>query len=219
MQFTIKHTQTVSKPSHAERETRASPRDDPSAKTAELAQLLQAVALGCPVSFKRLNMLTSPRLFAIVHTINRDRADSEDVLQEIYCKVWRNCGSFDPQRGVAQSWLAAIAHHSALDSLRRRRARPDRRTTGVQADEDPYSGLVCAAATPVDAAAQHQDAHALHEGLQTLPAAQRQSLVLAFLEGLTHDEIAAHLQQPVGTVKSWLRRSLIALRPALQAHR
>ena len=219
MQFTIKHTQTVSKPSQAERETRANPRDDPSAKTAELAQLLQAVALGCPASFKRLYVLTSPRLFAIVHTINRDRADSEDVLQEIYCKVWRNCGSFDPQRGVAQSWLAAIAHHSALDSLRRRRARPDRRTIAVQDDEDPYSGLACAAATPVDAAAQRQDAHALHEGLQTLPAAQRQSLVLAFLEGLTHDEIAAHLQQPVGTVKSWLRRSLIALRPALQAHR
>ena len=191
----------------------------PSAKAAELSHLIQAAAKGCPASFKQLYVLTSPRLFAIVFTINRDRADSEDVLQEIYCKVWRNCGQFDPQRGVAQSWLAAIAHHSALDSLRRRRARPDRRTPAAQDDEDPYAGLVCAAATPLDAAIQRQDAQAVQMGLRTLPDAQRQSLALAFLEGLTHDEIAAHLQQPVGTVKSWLRRSLMSLRPALQAHR
>jgi len=211
----MKHTPPFGEPPRAARATRL----NGGGKSAELEQLLQAVATGCPESFKRLYVLTSPRLFAIVFTINRDRADSEDVLQEIYCKVWRKCRNFDPQRGVAQSWLAAIAHHSALDSLRRRQARPDSRTTALQEEEDPYAGLACAAATPFDAAIHRQDSRALQDGLRTLPDAQRQSLALAFFEGLTHDEIAAHLQQPVGTVKSWVRRSLIALRPALQAHR
>ena len=239
MQLTIEHTRAVGEPKLVARATCINPstaaktqpgtpsstlldahsNSHSNGKAAKLSLLLQSAATGCPASFKQLYVLTSPQLFAIVFAINRDRADSEDVLQEVYCKVWRNCSRFDPQRGVAQSWLAAIAHHSALDSLRRRRARPDRKSTAAQDDEDPYSGLACTAATPMDAAIQRQGADALQRSLLTLPDAHRQSLALAFLEGLTHDEIAAHLQQPVGTVKSWLRRSLIALRPALQSHR
>ena len=189
------------------------------ARALELDQLLHATAQRCTVSFKRLYVLTSPRLYAIVLTINRDRVDSEDVLQEVYLKVWNNCAQFDAQKGFAASWLAGIAHHSALDSLRRRRARPDSHRVIAPEAPDPYDGLPSAAATPLETAIFNQGSRALQASLQALPDLHRQSLALAFFEGLTHVEIAGRLQQPVGTVKSWVRRSLLSLQPALQAHR
>ena len=186
---------------------------------AELDQLMHAVTQRCTVSFKRLYELTSPRLFAIVLMINRDRVDSEDVLQEVYLKVWNNCDQYDAQKGFAASWLAGIAHHAALDSLRRRRARPDSLRAPALDAEDPYVGLLCAAAAPPECAIRNQGTRAVQAGLRALPDLHRQSLALAFFEGLTHVEIAGRLQQPVGTVKSWLRRSLLSLQPTLQAHR
>ena len=201
--------------------TQAMPAAQPAraAPVAELDQLMHAVTQRCTVSFKRLYVLTSPRLYAIVLTINRDRVDSEDVLQEVYMKVWNNCAQYDLQRGVAASWLAGIAHHAALDSLRRRRSRPDSHRVPALDAVDPYTGLLCAAAAPMDCAIRNQGSRAVQASLRALPDLHRQSLALAFFEGLTHVEIADRLQQPVGTVKSWLRRSLLSLGPTLQAHR
>ena len=189
------------------------------AQALELDQLLHAVRKRCTVSFERLYVLTSPRLYAIVLTINRDRVDSEDVLQEVYLKVWNHCGQFNAQKGFAASWLAGIAHHSALDSLRRRRARPDSHQVEGPEALDPYDGLPSSAATPLENAIHQQDSRALQASLQSLPDLQRQSLALAFFEGLSHTEIAGRLHQPLGTVKSWVRRSLRSLQPTLQAHR
>ena len=189
------------------------------AQVIDLDGLLHAVAQRCPVSFKQLYGLTSHRLYAIVLTINRDRVDSEDVLQEVYLKVWNNCAQFDAHKGRAAAWLAGIAHHAALDSLRRRRARPDSHAFAESESADPYEGLACAAASPVDSAVFKQCSRAMQSSLSELPALQRQSLELAFLEGLSHAEVAGRLQQPLGTVKTWVRRSLLRLRPALQAHR
>ena len=189
------------------------------AQSRELNQLLLAVTKRCPVSFKRLYVLTSPRLYAIVLTINRDRVESEDVLQEVYLKVWNNCSQFDAQRGIAIAWLAGIAHHSALDSLRRRRARPDSFCVVAPEALDPYEDLPSSTVSPLENAILKQGSRAVMDGLQALPELHRQSLALAFFEGMSHTEIAGRLQQPVGTVKSWVRRSLLSLRPALQAHR
>ena len=189
------------------------------AQALELNRLLHAVTQRCTVSFKRLYELSSPRLFTIVLTINRDRADSEDVLQEVYLKVWNNCGQFDAQKGLVASWLAGIAHHSALDSLRRRRARPDRHRIVAPEVLDFYDGLLSTAATPLESAILNQGSCAVQASLWALPDLHRQSLALAFFEGLSHTEIADRLQQPVGTVKSWVQRSLQSLQPTLQEHR
>ena len=197
----------------------APPKAGAAAQDLELNRLLQAVTQRCTVSFKRLYVLTSPRLYAIVLAINRDRVDSEDVLQEVYLKVWNNSGQFNAQKGQVVSWLAGIAHHSALDSLRRRRARPDSHCIVAPEALDPYDGLSSTAATPLENAILNQGSRAVQVSLQALPDLHRQSLALAFFEGLSHTEIAGRLQQPVGTVKSWVRRSLLSLQPTMQAHR
>lgn len=186
----------------------------------ELAALLWAIVGGCRTSFARLYTLTSPRLFGIVLRVTADRADAEDVLQEAYVKVWNRCDQFDAQRGPAIVWLAGICHHGAIDSLRRRKPRPQASfRSASDEDDDPCDRLPSAEPQPLDLVIRARSAEAVQRGLRNLPFEQRESLVLAFHEGLSHAEIAERLGRPVGTVKTWLRRSMAQLRPVLAEYR
>ena len=186
----------------------------------ELAALLHAVRDGCRPSFARLYGLTSPRLFGIVLRVNADRAEAEDVLQEVYVKVWSRCAQFDANKGSAIFWLAGICHHSAIDSLRRRQRRPQARFTSLN-DEDGNGcdSLPSPEPQPLELAIRARGAEAVQRCLRALTIDQRESLSLAFHDGLSHREIAARLGRPVGTVKTWLRRALAQLRPVLADHR
>jgi RNA polymerase sigma-70 factor (ECF subfamily) len=156
---------------------------------AELAALMRAVRAGCRLSLERLYMRTSDRLFGIVLRITRDRVDAEEVLQETYVECWNWRERFDENRGPVDLWLAGIAHSRALDSLRRRRV-------GSQANTE------CA----VD---NHQE---YPDPALALSTARQTTLALALHDGLSRGEIALRLQQPIGTVKAWLRASLVDLR-------
>lgn len=187
---------------------------------AQLVALLHAVRDGCWPSFARLYVLTSPRLFGIVLRVNADRADAEDVLQEVYVKVWNRCAQFDADKGPAIYWLAGICHHSAIDSLRRRQRRSQARFMPMDRDgEDACDSLPSAELLPLDLVIRARGAEAVQRCVRALPIEQRESLSLAFHDGLSHREIAERLGRPVGTVKTWLRRSLAQLRPVLLDHR
>ncbi len=181
----------------------------------ELARLLQNVQCGCAPSFEQLYALTSARLFGIVLRINRDQAEAEEILQEVYFKAWQQCHQFDATRGAVVHWLAGIAHNTAISSLRRRRARPVTRQDG---GEDDYAASVSDWPPQWEAVAQAQAARAVGESLARLSSEQRQCLTLAFFDGLSHAEIAQQVGKPLGTVKSWLRRALLTMRPSLTEH-
>lgn len=181
----------------------------------ELAQLLQNVQRGCAPSFEQIYGLTNARLFGIVLRINRDRPEAEEILQEVYFKAWQQCQQFDATRGVVVHWLAGIAHNTAISSLRRRGARPIARRDG---GEDDYAGCVSEWPQQCEVLAQAQAVRAVGEGLARLSNEQRHCLTLAFFDGLTHAEIALQVDKPLGTVKSWVRRALVAMRPSLTAH-
>ena len=186
----------------------------------ELTALLLAVRAGCRPSFARLYLLTSPRLYGIVLRVNTDRADAEDVLQEVYVKVWNRCAQFDANKGSAIYWLAGICHHSAIDSLRRRQRRPQAGFRPMDdADGDACDSLPSTEPQPLDLVIRARGAEAVQRCVRALPIEQRESLSLAFHDGLSHREIAERLGRPVGTVKTWLRRSLAQLRPVLVDHR
>lgn len=185
----------------------------------ELPSLLLKIDTGCRVSFERVYRLTSHRLFGIVLRINRDRPEAEEVLQEVYVKVWQECSQFDARKGEAIHWLAGIAHHSAIDSLRRRQRRPLAAALRLgNVEEDVYAGLASEWPAPIDNVIRSRAELAVHAGLCALPDEQRESLTLAFYDGLTHQEIAQQMARPLGTVKSWVRRSLAALRTPLVGH-
>ena len=189
------------------------------ASDAALSVLLHSACLGCHASFAHLYALTSAPLFRIVLRINHDRAEAEDVLQDVYVNAWNRRAQFDRSRGEAMGWLVGIAQHRAISSLRRRDARPRAGSNPAAEADDPYAGLVSDEAQPLQAIADARAADAVRRGLSRLHPAHRESLTLAFYEELSHGEIAVRLGRPLGTVKSWLRRSLVAMRPALEGYR
>lgn len=184
----------------------------------ELAALLQAVNQRCRPSFTRLYELTSARMFSLILRINKRRSEAEEVLQEAYISIWNRCAQFNVNKGRAINWMLAIAHNMAISSLRQRGARLRADERQPADEDDPYAGLCSPDVQPFERVIQAQASDAVRQRLGQLNAEHRQCLTLAFYEGLSHQQIAQRLGRPTGTVKSWLRRTLLTLRPALSVH-
>ncbi len=192
-----------------------------SERSRDLAALLAKAGLGDRAAFATLYEKTSPHLFAVVLRINRDRAQAEDILQEVYVNVWRAAQTFDAAQSQPLTWLTSIARNRAIDSLRRGQTQPMLHTFGATAsgeleDESVYDTMADTKPGPLELLTQAAEARALDACMENLTQLQRQSVALAFFHGLSHAEVAAQLRQPLGTVKSWVRRALTALKSCLQ---
>ncbi|WP_284616194.1 sigma-70 family RNA polymerase sigma factor [Aquabacterium humicola] len=194
--------------------------EDWSQKSRVLAQLLSRAALGDRAAFKQLYDATSAHLFGVLLRIQRDRAVAEDLLQEVYVSAWKAAGSFDAQQAQPLTWLTHIARNKAIDSLRRAQTQPRLESVHAADDEDDRPDLDQRLADdgpgPVDLLQRAADARQLAHCMQGLSAQQRQSVALAFFDGLSHAEVAEQLREPLGTVKSWVRRALMSLKTCLE---
>jgi RNA polymerase sigma-70 factor (ECF subfamily) len=189
-------------------------------RSRELAALLARAGLGDRAAFATLYERSSAHLLAVVLRINRDRGQAEDILQEVYVKVWAAAQSFDAAQSQPLTWLTSIARNRAIDSLRRQQTQPQLQTLHPNLnDEDPdvYDTVADDAAGPLELLSRASDARALSQCMQGLSAQQRQSVALAFYDGLSHAEVADKLHQPLGTVKSWVRRALQTLKSCLES--
>jgi RNA polymerase sigma factor (sigma-70 family) len=187
-------------------------------KSRELAQLLARTGLGDRQAFSRLYERTSGHLFAVVLRIQRDRAMAEDLLQEVYVAVWKAASSFDAARSQPLTWLTHIARNRAIDSLRRAQSQPRTESLSVDDDDgqpDPAEALASDEPGPLDLLNQASEKRELTQCMERLTPTQRQSVALAFYDGLSHAEVAAHRREPLGTVKSWVRRALNTLKSCL----
>jgi RNA polymerase sigma-70 factor, ECF subfamily len=172
-----------------------------------LQQLIRETARRDRAAFAKLYTQTSAQLFGVALRIMRQREPAEEVLQESFVAVWERAGDYDPARGSAMGWLIIIVRHCAIDQLRRRAARPESRS----APEEALSALMSPDSTDSGA-----ELRALQRCLDELDEEPRRAVLLAYCYGLTRDELAARLAVPVGTVKSWLRRSLERLKRCLE---
>ncbi|PXW96544.1 RNA polymerase sigma-70 factor (ECF subfamily) [Sphaerotilus hippei] len=193
----------------------------PAERAQELADLLSRTALGDRQAFARLYERTSAHLLGVILRIQRRHDLAEDLLQEVYVSLWRHAGSFDAQRAQALTWMSSVARHRAIDSLRRLHTQPQtlsshRAGHDEEDDHDMLQDFASADPDPQDLLDSAVQARAMQTCLGTLNADQKQSLALAFYQGLTHAEVAEHLKQPLGSVKSWVRRGLQALRGCLE---
>ena len=192
----------------------------PTPRQQALAELLSRVALGDQGAFERLYRETSPHLLGVVLRIQTDRALAEDVLQEVYVNVWRSAQGFNPAVSQPTTWLGSIARNRAIDSLRRGQTAPQTvssRSGGPEEeDTDMLDDIASEAPGPLDLLAQASTAKALSTCMDTLSGDQRHSLALAYYQGLSHSEVADQLGQPLGTVKSWVRRGLQGLKNCLE---
>lgn len=188
--------------------------------SAAMADALARVALGDRAAFATLYRLSCSHLFGLILRINPDRAQAEDVLQEVFINVWRARLDFDAARSQPLTWLGSIARHRAIDSLRRRKTEIDTVSAHYEdsdsaADGDRLAAVPSDAAGPLQLLQEAAEAREIEHCLAELSAEQQQCVALAFYQGLSHAEVAQHLAQPLGTVKSWVRRALIALKACL----
>ena len=198
----------------------ATAHDDWGPRSRELGRLLSQSALGDRAAFKHLYELSSGHLYAVILRIQRDRDLAEDLLQEVYINAWKAAGSFDAQRAQPLTWLTHIARNKAIDSLRRAQSQPRFESVHHEHDDDDRPDLdqrlVDEAPGPAALLERASDARQLGQCMDGLSAQQRQSVALAFFDGLSHAEVAEQLRQPLGTVKSWVRRALMTLKGCLE---
>ncbi len=148
-------------------------------------------------------------LLGVVRRIVRDPAVAEDVFQDAMVQVWTRAGTFDPALGSGRGWVYTVVRHQALKAVRRS-------NTEQSLEPEQLSGLsdmrqAMEAAVPDDGL----DTDRLEHCLGRLEADRRACVVHAFVDGYTHDQIARRLKAPLGTIKSWIRRSLLALKECM----
>ena len=189
---------------------------DPVARNARLVELIARVALADQRAFAELYQKTSSHLFAVALRIVRERGIAEELLQEAYVNVWHHAGSYAAERAQPTTWLTAIVRNRCLDHVRKR----DLDTVSMTRDADddaPELSLPDGGPGPAEMLLASADAHAIRECVERLEGGSRQAIALAFFQGLTHSELAQHLAQPLGTVKSWIRRGLERLKVCLES--
>ncbi|MDQ2694175.1 MAG: sigma-70 family RNA polymerase sigma factor [Pseudomonadota bacterium] len=176
----------------------------------ELAQLLARCALKDRQAFQRLYQATSAQLFGLILRILKNQDLASEVLQEGYIRIWNRAGDFRPDRATAMTWMGTIVRNQAIDLIRRSAHQPVASEPVEElhwlADDNPGPQEI------LDRTLQDQ---ALHNCVDQLEGAQRQAMILAYFHGMTHEELARHLEAPLGTVKSWLRRGLLRLKQCL----
>ena len=179
----------------------------------EARLLLARTALSDQAAFAELYRLTSSHLYAVALRILRERAAAEDILQEAFVSVWNHAGTFNAAKAQPQTWLTSIVRNRCLDELRRRKPETVPMTRD---DDEPEMEFADAGPTPVEMLLAGADVHQVRECIDALAGDQKQAIALAFFQGLSHGELAEHLRQPLGTVKSWVRRGLERLKKCLE---
>ena len=170
--------------------------------------LLQACASGDQTALHSLYMGTAPQLFGLAVGILRSRELAEEIVQDSFLRVWRNAHAFDPARGSAMAWLASVVRNRCIDVIRQRGHERPLDDVSIDDWEAPMS-------SPADLAALGRDARRLHDCLAGLEEQPRKLLMMVYYEGITYQEAAGRLGLPLGTVKSWVRKSLLQLRDCM----
>ena len=177
---------------------------------AELEALLARCAAGDRAALATLYARVAPILLAVLMRILRRRDVAEDALQDVFVSVWQRARQFDPIRGRALAWLVSMARYRAIDL--QRATRPAVAMNEVSALEPQLQSE-----GPAESSEMLGTGASLLRCLEQIAAPQRRCLMLAYEDGLTHSEIARAVNEPLGTVKSWVRRSLVALRRCLES--
>lgn len=179
----------------------------------QLKTWLMAAGQRDAAAFRALYDASSSKLFGFALRILHKRELAEEVLQESFVAIWNNAANYQSHLAAPMTWMATIVRNKAFDHLRRSDA-------AVEIDADQFDGEVMNAlqdpqATPIEALQMSGDAKALAWCMSALEGAHRQVVALAYFHDLSHSEVAAQMKLPIGTVKTWIRRSLEKLRVCL----
>lgn len=174
--------------------------------------LLAGIAGGSRDAFRELYGRYSAPLFSLALRFIGDTGTAEEVLQDTCMKIWRNAGTYDAQKSRPFTWAVTILRRTAIDHLRKQQRTP----AALPLPTDDLAPAELSLGEDARRTAEtHETAARVREVLATIPSPQREALDLALFSTLTHAEIAAQLAQPLGSVKTWIRRGLADLRQTL----
>jgi len=176
---------------------------------------MSRLAAGDAESFRRVYRAFSPPIYSLLFQMLGRPEDAQDLLQEVFAKIWTDAANYDALRGAPLAWAITIARFKAIDRIRSN-SRRARLREALETDAGART------ATPAPGADREvfsrEDATAIASALRELPDDQRQAIELAYFRGLSQSEIAGHLDQPLTTIKGRIRRAMDNLRASLKGH-
>jgi RNA polymerase sigma-70 factor (ECF subfamily) len=176
---------------------------------AYLAELLARTGLGDRAAFSSLYKATSAKLFGLALRILVRRDLAEEALQDAFVKIWHNADSFNPEKAAALTWMTTIVRNRCLDLLR---VSPHET---VLAEEQSFDDWASEDLGPLQEITASSEAKALLNCMGELAPLQRQAIAMSYFHGLAHEQLAQQLVQPLGTIKTWIRRGLQVLKNCL----
>lgn len=175
----------------------------------DLTDLLRRTAEGDQAALATFYDLTNRTIYPLILRILNDPGNAEEVLLDVFTQVWRQAASYDGQRGSPLAWLTTIARSRSIDRLRA--TRPDQRKESL----DELNNMASAGSNPEEDSVSSERKKLVRQAMNLLSIEQREVIELAYFSGLSQTEIAAKLNQPLGTVKTRARLGMIKLRDAL----
>ncbi|GIH80994.1 RNA polymerase sigma factor SigK [Planobispora longispora] len=187
--------------------------DRPDGRPPGLEELLQKVGRGDRAAFERVYEAMAPRVYGLVLRVLRDRAQSEEVAQEVMVEVWRSAARYEPGRGSGLAWVLTIAHRRAIDRVRSAQAGLDREERVARMETHrPYDEVS-------ELVEDRLERERLRRCLERLTPLQHESLTFAYYGGYSYREVAELVRAPLATVKTRMRDGLIRLRDCLGVDR
>lgn len=175
-----------------------------------LKDLLLRIGQGDREAFSMLYDATAPKLYGVVIRILRRKDVAEDVLQDVYVKIWERASDFDPLKASPMTWMAVIARNRALDDVRRK--------TVLSIEDAPEAmNVVAATPHPLDQLQFSEELARLMGCLETIEPDRREMILLAYYHGLTREALSQRFRKPIATIKTWLHRGLAQVRRCLGA--
>tara|TARA_B100002049_G_scaffold96042_1_gene71007 strand:+ start:58 stop:591 length:534 start_codon:yes stop_codon:yes gene_type:complete len=171
----------------------------------QLFPLLCQTAEGERAAFAELYKITSPQLYAVALKMLKREDLAEEVMQEAFVKIWHNAGNYQRSKGTVLTWMVSIVRYRSLDLIRYHGIRHE---VPLSNEHGP---------PPEHESNPHfsSEIEKLEKCMEELDVSQRQAIQLAYVNGLTHQEVVEHLHSPLGTIKSWIRRGLQSLQRCL----
>jgi RNA polymerase sigma-70 factor (ECF subfamily) len=157
-------------------------------------------------------------LYTVAYRVVGERADAEEVVVEAFAQAWRDASRFEAGRGSVAAWLTMIARSRALDLVRARGRRDKLAASAAVGGPDAAPAASTARESPADRAEEEERRRVVRQAIESLSPPQRQAIELAFFEGLSQSEIAARLNEPLGTVKTRVRLGMQKLRESLRPY-
>jgi len=176
----------------------------------DLAMLISKIAKGCESALKKLYDHTIAQVYGLAYKILSNNPDADEVALDVFKQIWNKAPDYEPERGTPSAWLITLTRSRAIDRIR---SDTKRRTTNEPLISDSADNTPL----PDETTEVREKRQLIEKALSELTPQQRQSIELAYFKGLSQSEISKQMNEPLGTVKSWMRTGMIKLRGILIA--